>query len=210
MEIIKQLEWRYATKKFDADKKVSAQDLQTVLQSLRLAASSYGLQPWKFVLVNNAEVRNRLLEHSMNQNQVVDASHLIVLCRKTKLTEADVDSYVEDTANTRGVELSSLEAYSGMMKESIKSKDESAMQIWMEKQIYIALGTVLTTCAAIGIDSCPMEGFDRANYNRILGLTEKGLTSVVLCPIGYRSADDKYGDAKKVRFSLDQLIVNVD
>jgi nitroreductase / dihydropteridine reductase len=210
MDIIKQLEWRYATKKFDADKKVSAQDLQTVLQSLRLAASSYGLQPWKFVLVNNAEVRNRLLEHSMNQNQVVDASHLIVLCRKTKLTEADVDSYVEDTANTRGVELSSLEAYSGMMKESIKSKDESAMQIWMEKQIYIALGTVLTTCAAIGIDSCPMEGFDRANYNRILGLTEKGLTSVVLCPIGYRSADDKYGDAKKVRFSLDQLIVNVD
>ena len=207
-KIIESLNWRYACKKFDSTKSISEEDFNTILESLRLTASSYGIQPWKFVVVKNQEKREELIAASYNQRQVAEASHLIVLCAPSEIDEALIDSYLADTAKTRGQDVSELAGFKKMLM-SIPGKPEEWKKAWAKNQIYIALGNLLTVCAEMRIDSCPMEGFSPAKYDEILNLKEYGLRSVVVCPVGYRHADDKYIDIKKVRFPNSHLVVEI-
>lgn len=210
MNIIEALNWRYATKEFDSTKKVSKEDLQTILESLRLTASSFGLQPWKFLIISNQDVKASLLEHSWNQKQVVDCSHHIVFCCPTDFKDEHVDNLIADISNTRDQAKEELEGYANVMKGFLSHKDVAAKQVWMKDQVYIALGNLLTTCALMKIDACPMEGIVQAKYDEVLGLKEKGLTSVVACPIGYRSSNDKYAGAKKVRYEASEIFDFID
>jgi len=204
--LLSALNWRYATKEFDADKPLAPGQLDLLLETLRLSASSFGLQPWKFVVVEDKAKRESLVEHSWGQRQVVDSPALIVLCRPTSFSEADIDRFIADTAASRSVSADSLDQYSGMMKGFLSQMSPEAIEGWIKNQIYLALGGLLTACAVEGIDSCPMEGFTADKYDEILGLTEKGLASVVLCPVGTRAASDKYADLAKVRYAIGDVV----
>ncbi|MCT4641348.1 MAG: NAD(P)H-dependent oxidoreductase [Bacteriovoracaceae bacterium] len=209
MSIIDDLKWRYAVKEFDPKKKVSKEDLNTILESLRLTASSYGMQPWEFVVVNNEELKEQLVAASYNQRQVKDASDLIVLCAKKNIDEDFVDLYIQDTANKRNQSIESLAGFKKMLGY-VTSKEDSQKKAWAKNQIYIALGNLLTTCAVMKIDSCPMEGFSPSKYNEILGLDKIDLIPVLVCPIGYRLESDKYSSLPKVRFKAEQVIRFID
>ncbi len=193
--VIEKLNWRYATKVFDKSKKLSEDDLNILLESLRLTPSSFGLQPWKFVLVKNIDLREKIKDASYGQTQMTDASDLIVLCAKETITEDDV---VKITGNNEG--------YKNMIMGSIKNKSNDEILNWNAKQVYLALGFLLETAAIMNIDACPMEGFDNKKVDEILGLNEKGLKSVVICPVGYRSEDDKYANNSKFRFPQSELV----
>ena len=207
MSVLEDLNWRYATKEFDNTKILPQETLDTVYESLRLSASSFGLQPWKFVIVENKDLREKLLPSSWNQRQVVDASHLIVFCRPTSFGNDDIDRFLKSTAETRNVEMTTLEGYGNMMKGFVEGKTKSnELNTWMKDQIYIALGSLLSTCAQLRIDACPMEGFSAPDYDEILGLTALGLTSAVLCPIGHRAQSDKYATLAKVRYPLAEVM----
>jgi len=205
-EIIKALNWRYATKKFDTAKKVSDNDINELLEAARLAPSSYGLQPWTFVVVTNPELRKKLREHAWNQPQITDASHLIVLATRTDVDEDYVKRYVEEIAKERKVAVDSLKAYQDMMTGDVKTRSKNAIVDWSKHQTYIALGFLLFAAAQKRIDTCPMEGFDPAKFDEILGLKEKHLASTVLCTIGYR-ADDPAAANVKVRFSKSDVVI---
>ncbi len=208
--ILECLQWRYAVKDFDPSKKLSDAQVDTLLESLRLSPSSWGLQPWGFVVVNSTALRAQLLEHSWGQRQVVDASHLIVLCRKANVTAADVEALAKETTNARHQEPDSLEGFVKMVVGFLERLDEAGLAAWMKDQVYLALGTLLTVCAVEGIDACPMEGFVPQEYDRILGLEEKGLRSIVLCPVGHRAETDKYATLCKVRYPAEQVISFID
>jgi len=197
-DIIKALNWRYATKKFDPAKKVSEADLNELLEALRLAPSSYGLQPWKFIVITNPELRKKLREHAWNQPQVTDASHLIVLAARTDLDEKYVKEYVGELARLRNIPVSSLKGYDDMMTGFVKGTSKEELIHWAKKQVYLALGMLLEAAALKRIDACPMEGFDAQKFDEVLEL--KNLTAAVLCTIGYRSPDDPAAKLEKVRF----------
>jgi len=206
MNIIESLNWRYATKEFDPSRKVSSEDLEIISESLRLTASSFGLQPWKFLIISNEEIKKTLLEYSWNQTQVIDCSHHIVFCYPSEFNEQNVDAFLADTAKTRNQTLEDLEGYGKIMKGFLSNMDEDKKKNWMKDQVYIALGNLLTVCALMKIDACPMEGIVQDKYDEILGLKEKGLLSAFACPIGYRKDSDKYSKATKVRFSKSEVI----
>ncbi len=209
MSIVDDMNWRYATKEFDSSKKLSKEQLDGVLESLRLSTSSFGLQTWKFLVIENDSIRKELLEHSWNQKQVVEASHVLVLCIPTDFGADHIQRFIESTAQVRGETLESLDGYKKMMEGFVSRKDETALNIWMTNQVYISLGHLLTACAAMKIDACPMEGFISKEYDRILGLEEKNLKSVLVCPIGFRSENDKYATAPKVRFPREELFIHI-
>lgn len=207
METIKALNWRYAVKTFDSEKKLSKEQLDTLLESLRLTASSFGLQPWKFIVVENKELREKLKEHAWNQSQVVDASHLIVLCNKTTIDETYVTKYIEKTAKERNISTDNLQGFKDMMLGTIKNRSQDEIAAWNKNQVYIALGNLLTVCAIENIDACPMEGFDATKFNEILDLKKEGLNAAVLCPVGFRSEEDDSAKRAKVRFDTDDIII---
>ncbi len=209
MELLEALNWRYATKNFDTSKKVSEEDLNELLEAARLAPNSFGLDAWAFVVVENPEIRAKLSDAAWGQPQVTGASHLVVFCRQKELSAQDGEALVERIATTREMEVSALDGLKQMVTGVIGSRDEAAKAEWMAKQVYIALGMFLTACALKQIDAAPMEGFDPAQFDEILGLEAKGLKSVVICGVGYRSAEDKYGTAKKVRKSANEVIVRI-
>jgi len=192
------LNWRYATKAFDINKKVAEPLFNQLISAARLAPSSYGMQPWKFVVVKNPETRKKLREVAWNQPQITDASHLVVLSSREKIDQTYIDNYISSIAKERGVTVESLSDFKDMLDGSLSAMQQPA---WRSNQVYIALGVLLMACANAGIDACPMEGFDRDAFNKILGLREKGVAAQVLCAVGYRVADDKYAKLKKVRFS---------
>lgn len=205
--VLTQLGWRYATKKFDPAKKI-APDLWSKLEhAVTLAPSSYGLQPWKFVVVTDPAVRQKLLPVSWNQPQVVDASHLIVFAAKNPPTAADVEAYVQHISAVRGAPTESLAGYKQMMLGSLSRMDAAAAHRWAARQCYIALGVFLSAAALMGVDACPMEGFQGDKYDEILGLKDKGLASVVMATVGYRSPADAV--AAKVRFPVDEVVIRV-
>lgn len=209
-QLLGQLNWRYATKQFDPNCKINDQDWATIEQALLLTPSSGGLQPWKFIVVTDPAVRAKLLPASYGQAQITDASHLVVFAAKKNFSEADVDALIRHTAATRGVPAESLATYRDMLVGGIvKSMDEPARDAWARNQAYIALGNLLTSAALLGIDACPMEGFDRAQYDEILGLKSQGLASAVIATVGYRASIDKYANAPKVRFSKEQVFAHV-
>lgn len=205
--ILDALNWRYATKVFDPSKKIPADQWAALEESLVLTPSSFGLQPWEFVIVENAEVREQLVPHSWNQRQVADASHLLVIALRTDVDEAYVDQFVKRVEEVRGEP--GFTGYRDMMVGFINQLDSEGVKQWGKLQTYIALGQFMTVAAMLGIDACPMEGFVASEYDEILGFKEKNLTTAVLCPAGYRSEEDKYGSLPKVRFEKDSLISRI-
>ncbi len=206
MNQIEAMNWRYATKKFDSTQHISQEQLETLLEVLRLSPSSFGLQPWKFIVISKKELQQQLLPYSFHQTQVVDCSHLIVMAAKNSMDAEYIQSYLQDTVSTRGVEEETLEGYKNMLLGFVERMNDDAIRAWGDKQVYIALGNLMTAAANMRIDSCPMEGFDKVEYDNILGLEEQGYHSVVLCPVGFRAEDDKYAHAKKVRFSKVKVV----
>ncbi len=208
-KLIYSLNKRYAVKKFDPTKKLSSEQLQTVLEAARLTATSYGLQLMKIVVVENPEMREKLVSCSFGQRQVTDASHLLVLCRERDLDLKHFEDYVNLMATTRNQDPKSLDGFKNMMVNSILTKSDEEQTLWLEKQVYIELGNLLTACALLDIDSCPMEGFIPEEYDRILNLEEQNLAAVLALPIGYRAADDPNAQRKKVRRSQENFVLTV-
>lgn len=198
-QLIEALEWRYACKKFDAEKRISESDLQTIMDSIRLTPTSYGLQPIKVLLIETTELREKIKPIAWNQAQVVDASHLLVFCHHTAISESYVDQHVTLMADTRNVSTEKLQGFGTHVKSAIANMEEEHVIQWTSKQTYIALGQVLLSCALLKIDATPMEGFDAKLLNELLDLPSKGLSASLLCPIGYRHAEDPYNALKKVR-----------
>ena len=209
MSIIDDMKWRYATKEFDSSKKLSNEQLSNVLDSLRLSSSSFGLQPWKFLVVENQDLKDQLLPHSWNQKQVVDASHVIVMCVPTNFSEDHINKFVKSISETRNIPIEELDGYRDMMSGFLSRKSPEAVIAWMTNQVYIAMGHLLSACAALRIDACPMEGFIGKEYDRILNLGEKNLKSVLVCPVGFRSENDKYAQLAKVRYPNEELFIHV-
>ncbi len=205
--VLEALNWRYATKMFDASKKIPADTWSALEQSLVLAPSSFGLEPWKFFVVDDAAVRAKLLEASWKQAQVVDASHLVVLAIKTGVNETDVDRSMARTSEVRNVPLDSLEGFSNVIKGFMKGIPD--IDVWSTRQTYIALGQLMVSAAMLGIDTCPIEGFMPDKYDEILGLPAMGYHSVVVCAAGYRSEEDKYAHLPKVRFPLEDKVQHI-
>ena len=207
--VLAQLGWRYATKKFDPAKKIAPELWAKLEQAAVLSPSSYGIQPWKFVVVTDPEVRTRLHAVSYKQPQILDASHLVVFAAKNPPTPADIDAYVARTAEVRGTTVEALEGFRQMMLGSLSRMDAAQAHRWAAKQTYIALGVFLSAAAMMGVDACPMEGFQADQYDEILGLKAKGLGSVVIATAGYRSAEDTNASLPKVRFAVDDVIEHI-
>lgn len=203
---IDDLNWRYATKKFDNTKEISAKDLDTLIEAIQLTASSYGLQPYEVIVVKDAALREELKAASWNQTQITDSSEIIVLANKTNISSSYVDSYLQDIAQTRGLKIENLAGLKGMLESTILQLKPEDQSIWAAKQAYIALGNLLSAAAHLKIDACPMEGFDAVKYDELLNLKEKGLTTAVITTVGYRSEDDKAQHDAKVRKSKEDLI----
>lgn len=206
MDILEKLAWRYATKKFDPEKKLSGAQLERILRATNLSASSYGLQPYKLIVVKDPVIREKLKAVSNNQSQITDASHLVIFVRVGELAEQHVDDFVKLTAGTRNVQADALEGFAAMMKGRIIKMEEEKAGVWTSKQAYLALGTLLTACAVEGIDACPMEGFNAEGYDEILGLRERNLRTVVIAAVGFRAADDIYQHKQKVRKPLEDFV----
>lgn len=203
-------DWRYATKKFDAAKKIPADTWAALEHALVSAPSSFGLQPWKFIVVTDAAVRAKLLPASWNQTQVVEASHLVVFAVRKGVDEAWVDKFLARQVELRGGSLDALAGYRGMMTGFLqKITAAGQLDVWATKQSYIALGQFMAAAAVLGVDACPMEGINPAAYDEIIGLEGTDYATVVACAAGYRAADDKYAAAKKVRFPASELVVHV-
>ncbi len=204
--ILEQLYWRYAVKKFDASRKISDEDWNTLEHSLILAPSSYGLQPYKFIVVTDDDLRKELTPAAYGQMQISDASHLVVVAYKKVLTDADVEHFVDRIVEVRNQPRESLKDYENTMKATArKNIDEGTIETWNSRQAYLALGFLLETAALLGIDACPMEGFNPVEFNRILGLED--YSAVVLCTLGYRDRENDWlANLPKVRFLKEELI----
>ena len=209
INVTERLNWRYATKVFDPSKKIPEKDFEILKESLRLSPSSFGLQPWKFLIIDDTETRKKLREHAWGQSQVTDASKLIVLCIQKNIDEKYVEDYLDYLVKVREIPKSSMNHYKEMMIGFVKKLTKDEMRDWMTRQVYIALGTLMTSSAMLQIDSCPMEGFDPKKFDEALELDKYEIQSVVLCALGYRSKDDKNAINKKVRFSNDKVFINL-
>ena len=208
-QLLASLEWRYATKAFDT-RKLPDVTWAALEESLRLTPSSYGLQPWKFIVVNDPALRAKLRPVSWNQSQVTDASHLVVFARRTEVTEADVNEFFHQMVTERGADAAKLEPYRQMMLGGVvNGKDAAGQKDWAARQLYIALGQLMGAAAAMAIDTCALEGIDPDAYTEILGLQGTGYEAVVACAVGYRSSEDKYAGMKKIRFPAARVIRRV-
>jgi nitroreductase len=204
------LHWRYATKKFDPSAKIPAATWAALEEALVLAPSSFGLQPWKFVIVQDGATREKLSAAAWGQRQPVDCSHFVVFAGRKGLDMGDIKAFLERTAEVRGSTLDSLKAYGDVITGfAERGRKEGWIDAWAAKQAYIALGGLMTAAALLGVDACPMEGLDPAKFNEILGLTEKGYAALCACALGYRAADDKYAKLPKVRYKAEDVIVHV-
>lgn len=209
MELIKAMNWRYATKRMTGAK-VSQEKLDRILEAIRLSASSTGLQPYTILVLENQELRKRLQPLAYNQPQIVEASHLLIFAAWADITIEQVKEFINNIAETRGVSLDSLKAYQTMIENLITNKTPEANYDWAAKQTYIALGTALVAAAVEQVDATPMEGFNPQAFDQLLQLPEKGLRSVSLLALGYRNTEDDYlANAKKVRRHKEQLFINL-
>lgn len=208
-DIVSQLQWRYATKKFDSQKKISKEDWAAIEKALILTPSSYGLQPWKFIVVQNPDVRKKLTPLSWKQTQVEDCSHYVVFANKTGLDEKYISDFIALNCKTRGVPAEKLEGYKKMMLTHLLGSDRKVnLADWAARQCYIALGNLMTVVAVMGIDACPMEGIEPQGYDKVLGLEGTGYQTCVACAVGYRSSEDFYASLAKVRFPSEQVWVH--
>jgi nitroreductase len=206
-QLLQALNWRYATKVFDATKKIPADVWQTLEQSLVLTPTSYGLQPYKFLIVQDAAKRTALLPHSWGQQQVVDCSHFVVFAARTEMKEADVDKLIQRTKELRKLPEGAFNPYRDMMVGDIVNGPRGKVaHEWAARQSYIALGNLMTCAALLGVDACPMEGLVPSEYDKVLNLNGSGYATVVACALGYRSASDKYASLAKVRYELKDVV----
>jgi len=201
-----QLNWRAAVKTFNPEAKLEREQVEQILETMRLAPSSYGLQLWRFVVVDSAELRAKMREVSYDQPQVTDASRLIVIAHRDDVTEQDVDNYIAAVAKTRGQEISDLADYRNSIWGALSRMAKEEKVAWAARQSYIALGFALQAAALMKIDAGPMEGFDTEAVTKLLGLDEKGYQAVAYIALGHRSSDDKYADLPKVRYSSEEVV----
>lgn len=208
-DYLTQLQWRYATKKFDNTKKVSKEDLEKLLDVIQLSASSYGLQPYQVHVVENKEVREKLHAAGYEQPQILDATYVLVFSACTQLDEAYLDAYIANIMKTRNMSKEDLAGMKEMIMNTVISQPEKVKTEWAKRQAYIALGNLLSAAAFYEIDVCPMEGFENEKFDELLGLQDKNLTSAVIATIGYRHADDGLQHAKKVRKPKEELFTRI-
>ncbi len=209
MNSIDNLKWRYAVKKFDHHKILSDNQINILKQAFNLTATSYGLQPIKLLIIKNKDIQRQLVEHSYNQQQIHQASHLLVICTDTKLDESDVDKYFDRVKELRKTPDKIVSSFRAYLKTVITGKSAQDLFSWGKNQAYLALGNLLTVCANEKIDSCPMEGFIPEKYDKILNLKEKNLTSVLVLPIGFRAEDDIMIHQKKVRKKVEEIVIDI-
>lgn len=201
--------WRYATKKFDSAKKISESDLDFLKEGVRLSASSYGLQLYKVIIVENPELRAQLLPAAYGQTQITEASHLFVFASQTNVGNTEIDAYLKNASEIRELPIEALSGYGDYMKGTINPMPEDVKNIWTAKQTYLALGNLLNAAAELNIDATPMEGFDAAQFNEILGLGKLNLNATVIAPVGYRHEEDATQHHKKVRKSNEDLFITL-
>jgi nitroreductase / dihydropteridine reductase len=206
MSLIKDLNWRYATKNMTG-KKVSSKKLDIILNAANLAATSYGLQPFTIAVVSNKKIKAKLQAAAYNQPQVGNSSHILVFAVPAQLTAEHIQKHISNVAATRGIPVAVLDGYKGMMMGTVGALPAEQQQVWAAKQAYIALGTALVAAAEQKIDACPMEGFDKDQFDTILGFTKKGLKSMVIMPIGFRDASDATANHAKVRKSAEDMFL---
>jgi nitroreductase len=209
MDILEVLNWRYATKKFDPERKISIQEMEELLEAIRLSASSYGLQPYRVLIVENSTLREKLRVASYGQSQVTDASHYLIFCVEKWLDAEYVGSYLDRVADKRSVDRSKLRGYEGHIIDVIEKKGIEESRMWKEKQAYIALGNAMTVAAMMGIDTCAMEGFDSQAYDEILDLGSMGLQSSVALALGYRHKEDLQQNLSKIRREGEKLFLHL-
>jgi nitroreductase len=209
MNIIESLHWRYATKKFDNKKILSQEKIDILTEAFNLTATSYGLQPLKLVVIKNKDLQKELTPHSWNQQQVADASHVLVFCIEKTIGEQYISSYFDNVKEIRDTPEEILKPFKEQLVDSFTYKSPEEVSNWAAKQAYLALGNILTVCAIEKIDSCPMEGFIPEKYDEILNLNGLGLTSVLVLPIGYRAEDDMFSEFKKVRRPITDTIITI-
>ena len=208
-DFLETMNWRYATKKFDSSKKVPSDIMSAIEESLRLTPSSFGLQPWKFLIVENAEIREKLREVSYKQAQITDSSALVVLLSKKTMGESDVNAFIDLTVKMQKSDPEKLEGYKKTILNFLSYKDEKGIKTWAQNQVYIALGQLMTTCAVLGVDACPLEGIIQPKYDEILDLGGSDYETCVVCAVGYRSNDCYMGNLPKVRNSLESIIERI-
>jgi nitroreductase len=206
---IENLHWRYATKKFNPEKQVSKDDMETLLEAIRLSASSYGLQPYEVMVIEDPEVRAKLKPAAFGQPQITDASYLLVFAYNTNVDRQYLDKFIKNNSETRNKPVEDFQDLREMIQNSVLTFTEDVKHIWASRQVYIALGNLLSAAADLKIDVCPMEGFDSAEFDELLDLKSKDLKSVTLATVGYRSKTDQLKDAKKVRKSKDELFTRI-
>ena len=209
--LIGQLRWRYAVKKFDPARRIDAEPWQSLEQVLVLTPSSYGLQPWKFFVITDQDLKQRLVPISWNQQQLADCSHVVVFAIKRDLASEDIDRYLARMAEVRGMPVEKLAGFRKLLVNSFDPPPaDFNVDEWATRQVYIALGNFMTSAAVLGIDTCPMEGIEPAKYDALLGLEEKGYATAVVCVAGYRAADDKYASLPKVRFKHEDVVEHLE
>jgi nitroreductase len=208
-QLLAALRWRYATRQFDASRKIPQDIWNALEESLVLTPSSFGLQPWKFLIVRDPAVRAKLQPESWDQPQVTEASHFIVLTARTDVTKADIDAWIAHMMEAQHKSADDLAPLKGMIAGFAETMSCEERHAWNVRQVYIALGQLLASAALLGIDACPMEGISTAAYDRILGLENSGYATCVACALGYRAADDKYAAAPKARFERSQVIRSI-
>jgi nitroreductase len=204
-QVLEPLRWRYAVKAFDRARKLDSESWAVLEQSLLLSPSSFGLQPWRFAVISDPQLQDKLPAISWGQSQPRDCSHMVVLAARRGLDTAYVDEFLSSVAATRGVSLASLAGYRQVVLDTVQTHQPSVLA-WNTHQVYIALGQLMTAAAMLGVDTCPMEGLDRDAYDELLGWEQSEYTTVVGCAVGYRSAADSYAQAPKVRFRAERIL----
>lgn len=208
--LLQQLRWRYATKKFDATRKIPSAQWEALEHSLVLAPSSYGLQPWKFFVVDEPKLREQLPALSWGQTQPVECSHYLVMAARQNLSIEDIDRYLQRISEVRNVPVEALGGFRKMLISSLQMASEGGfLNEWSARQVYLALGSVLSAAAVLGIDACPMEGIEAEKYDELLGIKAQGFKTLCAVAFGYRAGDDSSAAQPKVRFPLEQIVAHI-
>ena len=208
MHLLENLKWRYATKIFETEKKVSKQDLDILKEAIQLTPTSYGLQPFKILIIKDLKIRIKLSTATYDQPQITTASHLFIFCNYTELPKNEIENYIQLTAKTQNISPKNLEGYKQLITNDLKQRNQKELQNWSKNQNYIAMSNLLNACAELKIDACPMEGFDNEAYNEILDLNKLQLNASIIVPIGYRAIHDNSQFREKVRKGFDQIFIN--
>jgi len=209
MDVLEHMKWRYAVKKFDSEKRLSEEKIERLKVAFNLTATSYGLQPITLLIIDNKDLQHKLRTHSFDQQQVEQASHILVICVKDTIDDQYISQYFEKVKKVRNISDDILEPFKNDLVDNFSNKDVEEIKRWSTNQAYLAMGNLLTVCAMEKIDSCPMEGFEPEAYDRELNLKEKGLTSVLVMPVGYRADDDMFAGFKKVRKEMHESVIEI-